>query len=180
MIRINVLTEKRKKKVRKGPAGFLALLAVVTLAAVAVSGGAFVFITSKTASLNEENAANRATIGDLSKKIEEIKRYERLNKEIAQKSALIETLRKNQSVPVRILDEVSSLAPEGLWLDTLAYKDTGITLEGFAFTNIDIVAYVENLKKSKGFSEVYLEESRESEVEKVKVYRFKMNFKVRV
>lgn len=180
MIRINVLTEKRKKKVRKGPASFLALLAAATLAAVVVSGGAILFITSKVSTLNEQSAANKATIGDLSKKIDEIKRYEKLNKEIAQKSALIETLRKNQSVPVRILDEVSSLVPEGLWLDTLSYKDTGITLEGFAFTNIDIVAYVENLKKSKGFADVYLEESRESEIEKVKVYRFKMNFKVRV
>jgi len=46
--------------------------------------------------------------------------------------------------------------------------------------NIDIVSYVENLKKSVNFTDVYLEESKQVEFEKVPVYKFKLNFKVKV
>ncbi len=119
-------------------------------------------------------------MASLSKKIAEIKKFEKLNKELEQRSTLIETLRKNQAIPVRILDEVSSVIPEGVWLNSLAYKENGVSMEGFAFTNIDIVSYIDNLKRLGSVSDVYLEESRESEVEKVKVYKFKLSFKVRV
>lgn len=54
-----------------------------------------------------------------------------------------------------------------------------MNLEGIAFTNDDIVAYIENLKRSGDMADVYLEESRESEIEKVKVYRFKLKFNVK-
>ncbi|MEW5744808.1 MAG: PilN domain-containing protein [Nitrospirota bacterium] len=180
MIRVNLLTEKRKKKAKGGPAPFLVMLAAAVLVALLAAAAGIAIVTSKVASLNEQQAANTGVIADLSRKIDEIKRYEKLNKELEQKSGLIETLRKNQFIPVTMLDEVSGLVPEGLWLESLTCKDNGITLEGYAFTNIDIVAYVDNLKKSKAFSDVYLEESREAEIEKVKVYRFKMSFRVRV
>ncbi|MEW6116592.1 MAG: PilN domain-containing protein [Nitrospirota bacterium] len=180
MIRVNLLTEKRKKKKAAGPAGFLVLVSGITLVTLIVVGGTTIFLKSKVSHMKEQRETNRVTINDLSKRINEIKKYERLNKELEQKSNLIETLRKNQSVPVKLLDEVSSLIPEGVWLSSFLYRDNGVSLEGIAFTNNDIVAYVDNLKKSPSFADVYLEESSETEVEKVKVYRFKLNFKIKV
>jgi hypothetical protein len=55
-----------------------------------------------------------------------------------------------------------------------------VTLEGYAFTNEQIVLYAENLKRTARFSDVYLEESHQVEVENTLVYRFKLNFRVRV
>ncbi|MBI3592921.1 MAG: PilN domain-containing protein, partial [Nitrospirae bacterium] len=135
---------------------------------------------SMVSQLRAQSESNKTMIADLSKKINEVKKFEKLNKELELRAGLIETLRKNQSVPVRILDEVSNIIPEGVWLNSLAYKDNGVSLEGTAFSNIDIVSFVDNLKRSVNTMDVYLEETREADIEKVKVYRFKINFKVKV
>ena len=119
-------------------------------------------------------------MASLAKKINEVKKYEQLNKDLEGRSKLIESLRKTQSIPVWILDHLSSVIPEGVWLNSVSYVGDGVSLEGVAFTNQDVVSYVENLKRSGNITDVYLEETRESEMEKVKVYRFKLNFKIKV
>jgi len=179
MIRINLLAEKKKKKI-KGPASFLVTIGIASGAAFLVMGLITFVLTSMASNLRKQSESNKAKLTELTRKINEVKKYEKLNKEIEQRNALIETLRKNQAVPVRILDNVSTAIPEGIWLASMTYKDNGVALEGYAFTNIDIVSYVENLKKSANLTDVYLEESKQVEVEKVQVYRFKLNFKVKV
>jgi len=180
MIRINLLAEKKKKKRVKGPANFLVAIIIVSGATLLIMGLITFVLKSSISKLKAQSELNKAKLTDLNRKINEVKKYEKLNKEIEQRNALIETLRKNQAVPVRILDNVSSAMPEGIWLASMTYKDSSVGLEGYAFTNIDIVSYVENLKKSVNFTDVYLEESKQVEFEKVQVYRFKLNFKVKV
>jgi type IV pilus assembly protein PilN len=179
MIKINLLTEKRKRKI-KGPKNLVFSLVVVNLAALLIAGGATLWVKSKVTQLRDQNEANKAVIAKLATKINEIKSLEKLNKLLEQRSLLIETLRKNQSIPVRVLDEVSMLVPDGVWLSSLVFKDNSISLEGNAFSNFDIVSFMDNLKRSADLTDAYLEESREGEIDKVKVYRFKANFKVKV
>jgi type IV pilus assembly protein PilN len=155
-------------------------LVAVNIAALVVSGAGTVWVKSKVAQLREQGEANESVIGTLKKKIDEMNKFDKLNKELEQRSTLIEVLRKNQSVPVRVLDEVGQRIPDGVWLSALFFKDNTVRLEGTAFTNIDIVSFMDNLKRSADLADVYLEESREGEVDKVKVYRFKAHFKVKV
>lgn len=183
MIRINLLSEERKKKKKKkikGPSNFLVTVGLAALSAVLIAGGAALFFKNQVSRLKMNIESNKTKLADLAKKTNEANRYEKLNKEITQRNAIIENLKKNQSIPVKILDNVSTAIPEGVWLVNLAYRDSGVVIEGQAFSNIDIVSYVENLKKSVDFTDVYLEESRQIEVGKVQVYRFKLNFKVKV
>ena len=181
MIRINLLADKKgtQRSRIKSSTSFFITLGAIAAASLVVMGFITFLIKSNVSGLQAQSDANKAQLTQLSKKIEELKRYEKLNKELEQRSAVIETLRKNQSIPVRILDEVSGIIPEGVWLNSLVYRDNGVSLDGFAFTNIDIVSYVDNLKRLGSVSDVYLEESRETDVEKVKVYKFRLNFKVR-
>jgi type IV pilus assembly protein PilN len=180
MIKINLLSEKRKKKKIGKPANFLTVVASVTLGTVVITGAVVFWLKSEVAGLKAQSEANKVIIADLSKKISEVKRYEKLNKEITDRSVIIETLRKNQFVPVMMLDEVSRAIPEGIWLTALIHREGVVTLEGYAFTNEQIVLYAENLKRTARFSDVYLEESHQVEVENTLVYRFKLNFRVRV
>jgi type IV pilus assembly protein PilN len=180
MIKINLLTEKKKKKRIRRPANILILTAAITAVTFVLASAAVFYLKSEVSKLKSKSETNKALIAELTKKINEVKRFEQLNKEIEQRNALIETLRKNQAVPVRILDDVSTVMPKGIWLASMTYKDNGVGLEGYAFTNIDIVSYIETLKKSVNFTDVYLEESKQVEFEKVQVYRFKLNFKVKV
>ena len=182
MIKINLLPEaarKVKKKRRKGPSSFVLLFSVITVTTLLIVGGATLYVKSEVSKLQAQSESNKAIVASLAKKISEVKKYEQINKELEQRSKLIETLRKSQSIPVWILDHISSVVPEGVWLNSVSYIGEGVSLEGVAFTNQDVVSYVENLKRSANITDVYLEETRESEVDRVKVYRFKLNFKVK-
>ncbi|MBF0505820.1 MAG: PilN domain-containing protein [Nitrospirae bacterium] len=179
MIKINLLSDNRKRK-SKGPEDLLRAIIIVNLSALLIAGAVTVWVKSKVGHLGDETTANKTVVETLTRKINEVKKFEKLNKELEEQGKIIETLRKNQAVPVRVLDEVSTLIPGGVWLSSLGFKDNGISLEGNAFSNIDIVSFIDNLKKAPDLSDVYLEESREMEIDRVKVYRFKANFRVRV
>jgi Tfp pilus assembly protein PilN len=184
MIKINLLPEEKKKRKKRKEAKpypkIVVTIGTVTFATLLITGGAVYFFKSNISQLKEQTESNKAAIANLKKKTEEVKKYEKLNKEFEQRNNLIENLRKNQSVPVRILDDVSAMIPEGVWLNSMNCKDKDIVIEGYAFTNIDVVAYVANLKKSVNITDINLDESRQTEVEKVSVYKFKLSFKVKV
>jgi hypothetical protein len=54
-----------------------------------------------------------------------------------------------------------------------------ISMDGYGFTNSEIVVYVENLKASPLFTEVYLQESKSMEKEKISGYMFKLTCKTK-
>ena len=83
-------------------------------------------------------------------------------------------------MPLRLLDEVSELMPKGVWLTKLADKGGLINAEGYAFTNSDLVGYVQNLKGSRYLSDVMLVESRQADLGEYAVYKYKMTFKIKI
>jgi type IV pilus assembly protein PilN len=189
MIRVNLLAERKQKKQkktetvvtaekRKAPAFLTVLLSAVAGTCLLV-GLAYFLLQMNIDSLKTEFQENNAKISELKKKIDEVKKYEALNKAIEAKSNLIKTLKKSQSVPARLLDNVSKLLPGDTWLTALSFNSPLVIIEGMAFTNNDVVAFIDNLKKSPDYSDVYLEESKQGTVDKVEVYIFKLNFKTR-
>ncbi len=191
MIRINLLAERKQKdkkqkkeaavvmvEKRKAPA-FLTILLAGIIGTCLVVGLAYFLLQMNIDSLKTEYQENNARIADMKKKIDEVKKYEALNKAIDAKSNLIKTLKKSQSVPARLLDDVSKLLPGDTWLTSFSYSSPTAVIEGVAFTNNDVVAFIENLKKAADYAEVYLEESKQGTIDKVEVYTFKLNFKTR-
>jgi type IV pilus assembly protein PilN len=124
--------------------------------------------------------SNTRKIAELKEKIKEVDNFEKLNKTIEDRTKIIEQLRKNQNIPVRMLDEISRNLPKGVWLTSLAVTGggTSVAIDGYAFTNSDVVAYVDNLKSSKLLTDIYLQESKQAEIEKIPLYQFKLTFKV--
>jgi type IV pilus assembly protein PilN len=66
-----------------------------------------------------------------------------------------------------------------VWLQTMSVSGESINLEGYGFTNGDIVSYVDNIKHSPMFTEVYLQESKSVETEKTALYMFKLTCKLK-
>ncbi|MGO9611868.1 MAG: PilN domain-containing protein [Dissulfurispiraceae bacterium] len=178
MIRINLLIERKERRKAKAPVNFLVYVAAIIFLSLLVMGGIVYSLERTISGLKDQIRTNKTTLADLQIKSDEIRKYEQLIKELEQKAKVIETLRVNQSIPVKVMDDVSTMLPEGIWLSALTYKDASITLEGYAFSNLDIVAYVENLKKTVSLVDVNLNESKEVEFEKVPVYKFNLSFKV--
>ncbi|HDK16995.1 MAG TPA: hypothetical protein ENG75_03515 [Nitrospirae bacterium] len=83
-------------------------------------------------------------------------------------------------MPLRLLDEVSTQLPRGVWLTALSHSGTKINVSGFAFSNYELVNYVQKLKGSKYLSEVALVESRKEAIGDISVYKFILTFDIKV
>jgi type IV pilus assembly protein PilN len=177
MIRVNLLPVKRKKKAKPIPTVVLSTV-LATVAVLCVLAYLFFYYTSTLQSTKNQFEANKQKIADLKNKIKEVEDFERLNKTIDDRNKLIEQLRKNQKIPVMMLDELSKALPKGVWLQSLSVSGQNGNIEGYAFTNTDVVAYVDNLKASKLLTDIFLQESKQAEIEKIPLYRFKLTFRV--
>jgi type IV pilus assembly protein PilN len=177
MIRINLLPVKRKKRAKPLSSLFVA---VSIIGVFLLLGLVFLFISlgSNLKSAQAQFEHNKQHIADLKKKIQEVDDFEKRNMTFQERNKLIEQLRKNQNIPAMMLDEISRDIPNGIWLQSLAFSGGTVNLDGYAFSNAEVVAYVDNLKSSKKFSDVFLQESKQSDLEKIPVYSFKLTFKV--
>lgn len=179
MIKVNLLPVKRKKKPKPLPS-FLVISVIGTVCVCIILAYLSFFFSSRLSSKKAQFAANEKKIAELKEMIKAVEDFEKRNKTFKERNDIIEQLTKNKSLPVKILDEFSTLLPNGVWLQALSVSGGSINLEGYGFTNNDIVTYVDNIKKSPLFTEVYLQESKSVEAEKVAVYMFKLTCKLKV
>jgi type IV pilus assembly protein PilN len=179
MIKVNLLPVKRKKKAKPLPSFLLATIAV-TVAACLIMGYLVFFFTTRLSERKTTFAKNETKIAELKEKIKAVEDFEKRNKSFKERNDIIEQLSKNRSVPARLLDELSTLMPAGIWLRTLSITGDSISLDGYGFSNTEIVTYVDNIKGSKLFTEVYLQESKSMELEKIPLYMFKLTLKMKV
>jgi type IV pilus assembly protein PilN len=177
MIRINLLPVRRKKRAKPAPL-FVITAFLTTVLVIGVLGYLFYYFTSTLKETKMRFEANKQKISELKNKIKEVDNFETLNNSYEEKSRIIEQLRRNQTVPVIMLDEISKHLPNGIWLHSMSVSNQIVSLDGYAFTNSDVVAYVNNLKSSKTFTEIFLQESKQAEVDKIPIYQFKLTFKV--
>jgi len=180
MIKINLLPTKRKppKKLTELQQQLVLGLLLLT---VTVGGIAFFWmkLTAQTVELQGKVNTAKATVADQKKKLEKVANVEEDRKKVLEKIGVIEQLKKNQSGPVKVLDKISKALPKGLNLASLAESVGVLNIEGTAFSNNEVVHFVDNLKADPFFSEVILLESRQSKIENIDLYQYKLQFKVK-
>jgi type IV pilus assembly protein PilN len=69
---------------------------------------------------------------------------------LTQASARVDAVRKGQSIPVQMLDQVSRSLPEMLWLTTMRQEGADVTIEGRSTTLMGLSDFVGNLS-ANGF-----------------------------
>jgi type IV pilus assembly protein PilN len=179
MIKVNLLPVKRKKKSKPLPS-FLVGMILITVGICIIMAYLTFFFNSRLSAKKNQFTANEKKITELKGMIKAVEDFEKRNKTFKERNDIIEQLSKNKSLPVKILNELSTLLPNGVWLQTMSVSGGSVNLEGYGFTNNDIVSYVDNIKKSPMFTEVYLQESKSVEAEKVTTYMFKLTCKLKV
>jgi len=75
---------------------------------------------------------------------------------LQRKITLITQLKKNQSGPVHLLDEISKQLPDFLWLDTMTESAFNIQISGKATTYNAVSNFYNNLTGSRYFQNVVL------------------------
>jgi type IV pilus assembly protein PilN len=178
MIRINLLPVKRKKKPKAIPP-YVIYGVLVTVVVVAAAGYSFWYLNSTLSALKKQRSDNEATITELKNKIKEVENFEAQKKTLEERKNIIEQLRKNQSLPVKTLSEMSSVLPNGVWLNSMSVSGMNISLSGTGFTNEDVVNYVDNLKKSQVFMDVVLGGTQKLTVGKIITYNFTLTCRLK-
>ncbi len=177
MIKINLLPTKKKpprKVIDLQQQLILGLLIIVLV----VIGMWFFWNRQKNiiASLQQQKIAAEAQLRKQDNILKEVKNVEEERKKVAEKIEVIEKLKKNQAGPVRLLDEISKALPIGVNLTSMTESGNNINVEGEAFTNEDIVRFVDNLKASKYLTDVTLLETSQSKREGIDIYKYKLQF----
>jgi type IV pilus assembly protein PilN len=180
MIKINLLPTKRKppKKLTELQQQLVLGLLLLT---VTVGGIAFFWmkLTAQAVELQGKVNTAKATVADQKKKLEKVANVEEDRKKVLEKIGVIEQLKRNQSGPVKLLDKISKALPKGLNLTSLTESVGVLNIEGTAFSNNEVVHFVDNFKADPFFSEVILLESRQSKIENIDLYQYKLQFKVK-
>jgi type IV pilus assembly protein PilN len=174
MIRINLLPSGKKKAVMIPPSVVYGAIAGVLFIIIAIV--VLVFLNREISSLQADVVTKENKLQQLKVTLQKVANYERDNAEFRAKSRIIEQLKKNQIIPLRLLDEVSEMLPKGVWLTKLSDAGGSINIEGYAFSNTDLVSYVQNLKNSQYLNNVALVESRQMTLEQTSVYKFHLTF----
>jgi type IV pilus assembly protein PilN len=84
--------------------------------------------------------------------IQQVQQFDQRKAQLQQRVALIEELRKGQSGPVRMIDQISRSLPEGLWLTTLRQDGAAVTMDGRCITLTALSDFVANLSASGFFT----------------------------
>ena len=84
--------------------------------------------------------------------ISEVRDFEARRERLQQRVSLIEELRRGQTAPVHILDQVSRSLPEMVWLTKLTQTGFDITLEGNCMALTALSDFVGALEHSRYFN----------------------------
>jgi type IV pilus assembly protein PilN len=180
MIKINLIAEgKRPTAVRKIKPVLegkdLAQWALVTGLVVGVL--AFViwwFLLHRQIQAKEDEIADaQHQVDQLAPVIKEVEDFKKKKSELERKIGVIDDLKRNQSGPVRVMDDVSRALPELLWLDHMKMTASNIEIEGRALNTNAVANFIENLDKMPEFEEPTL---RTTEEQAGGVYRFVIDF----
>ena len=81
----------------------------------------------------------------------QVQKFETRKAQLQQRVTLIERLRKGQSGPVHVLDEVSKSLPDRLWLTSMVQRDKEFTIDGRTTSLTALSDFVANMEGSQWF-----------------------------
>jgi len=155
MIRINLLAVDRERTKRSG---LIPAAQRVTIAASLILIGTFLFVGwwfwslhQASARVDEDLAKGEREMQQLRSVLAQVQKFESSKAQLQQRVTLIEQLRRGQSGPVHILDEISKAVPERLWLTDLTERGDDIVLAGMTTSLTGLSDFVANLESSAWF-----------------------------
>jgi type IV pilus assembly protein PilN len=156
MIRINLLAVEREAKKKKATfqAGQKITLAcaLILVLTVAFVGWRFFALRAESAKIDADIAAAQAETTRLHNIIQQVQQFEQQKAQLQQRVVLIEQLRKSQTGPVHMLDQLSRSLPPMLWLTQVKEGDGGeVQIDGKSTTQTGVSDFVNNLESSGYF-----------------------------
>jgi type IV pilus assembly protein PilN len=155
LIKINLLTVDRERAKRKATFQVGQKVTVgcslILVAAALVVGWWFWSLQRASADLDRQIADAERETQRLQSVIQQVTQFEGRRAQLQQRVTLIEELRKGQTGPVHLLDQISKALPEAMWLTDLRQAANDITLEGRCTSLNSLSDFVSALEASDLF-----------------------------
>jgi type IV pilus assembly protein PilN len=155
LIRINLLTVDRERAKRKAKFQIGQKVTVgcslILVAAALVVGWWFWALQRQSADLDQQIADAERERQRLQSVIQQVAQFEARRAQLQQRVTLIEELRKGQTGPVHLLDQISKALPEAMWLTDLRQAGSEITIEGRCTSLNSLSDFVSGLEASNLF-----------------------------
>ena len=155
MIRINLLTTERAKASTPAvmPEAKRVTLgaSLVLLVTVLGLGWWFWSLHQQSLLLDIDIASAEVETKQLRAVLSKVQKFEARKAQLQQRVTLIEQLRKGQTAPVRVLDQISRSVPDRLWLADMKQAGTEFTLDGYATTMTALSDFVATIEDTKWF-----------------------------
>jgi len=155
LIKINLLAvdrerAKRKAKFQIGQKITVACSLILVAAALGI-GWWYWYLQSASADLDQQIVEAEAERTRLQNVIQQVQQFESRRAQLQQRVTLIEQLRRGQTGPVHLLDQVSRALPDSMWLTTLAQKVNEIVIDGRCTSLTALSDFVAALEASNLF-----------------------------
>ena len=155
MIRINLLAvdRERTKRVALIPAAQRVTIAasLILIGTALFVGWWFWSLHRASIRVDEDLVKGEREMQQLRSVLAQVQKFEASKAQLQQRVTLIEQLRRGQSGPVHILDEISKAVPERLWLTDMTQKGDDIVLAGMTTSLTGLSDFVGNLEGSTWF-----------------------------
>jgi type IV pilus assembly protein PilN len=150
MIRINLLAVERERTKKKstfqtGQKVTVACSAVLVLAVVTI-GWRYLSLNNESKQLDVDISNSQQEASRLHAIILQVQEFEQRKAQLQQRVVLIEQLRKSQTGPVHMLDQISRSLPPSLWLTGLKQDNESITIDGRCTSLTALSDFVANLE----------------------------------
>jgi len=158
MIRINLLAAERdrnkKKAVTLGTVGQKLTIGCSTILVLALlfMGWRYWTLGRESTQLDTDISSAQEETTRLHSVIQQVQQFEQRKAQLQQRVGLIEQLRKGQTGPVHMLDQISRALPPMLWLTEVKQgTGTDVVIDGKATTLTGLSEFVSNLEASGYF-----------------------------
>ena len=157
MIRINLLPVDRERRKKRGLSfgtvnqQVTAACTLILLTAVSVCGWRYYKVWQESTALDKDIMAAQQETQRLHSVILQVQLYEQRKAQLQQRVVLIEQLRKSQTGPVHMLDQISRALPPMFWLTELKQVGADVVIDGRCTALTALSDFVATLERSGYF-----------------------------
>ncbi len=175
MIKINMIPHERKRT--SIVAVELVIGGLILLVVLVGIGVWWHYLSSTIAEKKATIEKKKKTVQELQIIINQVMKYEKDRDTLQNKLNTIDKLKKGQTGPVRLLDELNHRLPEQIWLVRLQTAGNLITLRGYSLSQTSIGDFMGALDSSPFFKDVNLKISSLRKIHNKEVYEFELDFR---
>jgi type IV pilus assembly protein PilN len=156
VIRINLIGTARAKTKKRAafgtPQKMIVACSLILVLTAAFVGWRYWSLSRTSARLNADITEAQQETTRLHSVIQQVQQFELRKTQLQQRVILIEQLRKGQTGPVQMLDQISRALPPALWLTGLRQTATDILIDGNCTGLTTLSDFVKNLESSGYFA----------------------------